>query len=513
MGCFTNRTTAHGRAYPRIIMSSDQLILAIDQGTTNTKAILVDADGAVVAQASRPMDIEYPRPGWVQQDASELWRTVGECVDEVLAAAGAPSLVAIGISNQRESAVAWERASGLPIGPVVSWQCRRSADLCDRLRGAGRADEIAARSGLPLDPGFTAGKWRWLLDQAPDGIARAAAGEIGLGTVDSWVLWNLTGGVAHATDASNASRTQLMDLATVDWDPWLAEAFGVPLAALPGIGPSSTRFGTTVALGALPAGVPIGSLVGDSHAALFGHAGFEPGSIKATYGTGSSLMMPTPTRPASDAGLAATVAWGLDRTVYALEGNINVTGAAVQWLADFVGLAGPAAVAQLAQQTPTSDGVYLVPAFVGLGAPHWDDQARGLISGLTRGSSLAQLARATVDSIAYQVRDVFDAMQASSADSLRVLLADGGVTRNEQLMQFQADILGVPVQRNNTAELSAMGAAYLAGLATGVWASTADIAALPRSVDRFEPTMSTVQRDRLLDGWRAAVARTTLRPE
>ncbi len=494
-------------------MSRDRLVLAIDQGTTNTKAILVDADGAVVAQASRPMGIEYPRPGWVQQDASELWRTVRECIDEVLEAADAPTLRAIGISNQRESAVAWERASGMPIGPVVSWQCRRSVDLCDRLRGAGRADEIAARTGLPLDPGFTAGKWRWLLDQAPDGIARAAAGEIGLGTVDSWVLWNLSGGAAHATDASNASRTQLMDLATVDWDPWLAEAFGIPITALPEIRPSSAHFGTTVALGALPDGVPIGSLVGDSHAALFGHAGFDAGSIKATYGTGSSLMMPTPTRPTSDAGLAATVAWGLDHTVYALEGNINVTGAAVQWLADFVGLAGPASVAELARRTPSSDGIYLVPAFVGLGAPHWDDQARGLISGLTRGSSLAQLARAAIESIAYQVRDVFDAMQGSSDSPLHVLLADGGVTRNEQLMQFQADILGVPVQRNNTAELSAMGAAYLAGLATGVWASTADIATLPRSVDRFEPTMSAAQRDQLHDGWRAAVARTMLRPE
>ncbi len=513
MACITNRTTAHGRAYPRIIMSSEQLILAIDQGTTNTKAILVDADGAVVGLASRPMDIEYPQPGWVQQDAAAIWRAVRECMDEVLVSAGSPALAGIGISNQRESGVAWDAGSSAPLGPAVTWQCRRSAELCDWLRGAGRAAEIQKRTGLPLDPGFTAGKWRWLLDEAPDGAARAAAGEVLLGTVDSWVLWNLTGGAIHATDASNASRTQLMDLASVAWDPWLAEAFGVPLAALPEIRPSSGRFGTTVALGALPAGVPIGSLVGDSHAALFGHAGFEPGSIKATYGTGSSLMMPTPTRPTSSAGLAATVAWGLERTVYALEGNINVTGAAVQWLADFVGLSGPADVAELAGRTPSSDGVYLVPAFVGLGAPHWDDQARGLISGLTRGSRLAQLARAAVDSIAYQVRDVFDAMQASSAGSLRVLLADGGVTRNEQLMQFQADILGVPVQRNNTAELSAMGAAYLAGLATGVWASTADIAALPRSVDRFEPTMAAALRDQLHDGWRAAVARTTLRPE
>ena len=471
-------------------MPNQPLILAIDQGTSNTKAILVDRDGSVVGQASRPMDIEYPQPGWVQQDAAAIWMAVQECIDEVLETSGSPALAGIGISNQRESGVAWERDSGAPIGPVVTWQCRRSVEICDWLRGAGRAHEIQARTGLPLDPGFTAGKWRWLLDAAPDGRERAAGGDILLGTVDSWVLWNLTGGAVHATDASNASRTQLMDLAAVAWDPWLAEAFGVPLAALPEIRPSSTRFGETVAVGALPAEVPVGSLVGDSHAALFGHAGFEPGAIKATYGTGSSLMMPTPTMLTSDADLAATVAWGLEATTYALEGNINVTGAAVQWLADFVGLEGPSAVAALAAEGESTEGVYLVPAFTGLGAPHWDDQARGLVTGLTRGSSLPQLARAAVESIAYQVRDVFKAMQSSAGGALSVLMVDGGVTRNEQLMQFQADIIGVPVQRNDTAELSAMGAAYLAGLATGVWSSTDELASLPCSIARFEPTMA-----------------------
>lgn len=493
-------------------MPNDALVLAIDQGTTNTKAILVAPDGSVVGQASRPMDIEYPKPGWVQQDAAVIWTAVRECIDEVLESAGSPALAGIGISNQRESGVAWARDSGTPVGPAVTWQCRRSAELCDWLRSAGRSHEIQARTGLPLDPGFTAGKWRWLLDEAADGATRAASGEIRLGTVDSWVLWNLSGGATHATDASNASRTQLMDLAAVAWDPWLSEAFGVPLAALPEIRPSSAHFGETVAMGALPAGVPIGALVGDSHAALFGHAGFEPGSIKATYGTGSSLMMPTPTQLSSDAGLAATVAWGLDTTTYALEGNINVTGAAVQWLADFVGLEGPAAVAALAEESASTEGVYLVPAFTGLGAPHWDDQARGLVSGLTRGSTLRQLARAAIESIAYQVGDVFTAMQSACGGDLSVLMVDGGVTRNQQLMQFQADILGVPVQRSNTAELSAMGAAYLAGLATGVWASTAEIAALPRSVDRFEPAMNAAERARLQAGWQAAVARATLRP-
>ncbi len=493
-------------------MPNEPLILAIDQGTTNTKAILVDREGSVVALASRPMDIDYPQPGWVQQDAGAIWTAVLDCIDEVLETAGSPDLAGIGISNQRESGVAWERDGGTPVGPVVTWQCRRSAEICDWLRGAGRAHEIQARTGLPLDPGFTAGKWRWLLDAAPDGRSRAAAGEILLGTVDSWLLWNLTGAAVHATDASNASRTQLMDLAAVAWDPWLAEAFGLPLAALPEIRPSSARFGETVALGALPSGVTVGSLVGDSHAALFGHAGFEHGAIKATYGTGSSLMMPTPTMLTSDAGLAATVAWGLEATTYALEGNINMTGAAVQWLADFIGLDGPVAVAALASEVESTDGVYLVPAFTGLGAPHWDDQARGLISGLTRGSSMSQLARATIESIAYQVRDVFEAMQSSAGGALSVLMVDGGVTRNEQLMQFQADILGVPVQRNDTAELSAVGAAYLAGLATGVWSSTDEIGVLPRSIVRFEPRMASAERARLISGWEDAVARTTLHP-
>ena len=493
-------------------MGTETLILAIDQGTTNTKAILVDQRGTIVSQASRPMAIEYPQAGWVQQDAAGIWQAVRACVDECLAAAGSPALAAIGISNQRETGVAWERDSGAPIGPAVTWQCRRSADLCERLRADGRAPEITARTGLPVDPMFTAGKLRWLLDAAPDGQARAAAGEICVGTVDSWLLWNLTGGTRHGTDVSNASRTQLMDIGAGAWDAGLSAAFGVPLAALPEILPSRAVFGESVAIGALPGGVPIGALVGDSHAALFGQAGFEPGCVKATYGTGSSLMMPTPTRLEAAGGLASTIAWGLDAIVYALEGNIYVTGAAVQWVADLVGLAGPGAVAELAAGCETTEGVYLVPAFVGLGAPHWDDAARGLLSGLTRGSSLAQLSRAAVESIAYQVRDVFDVMQAASGGALRVLLADGGVTRNAQLMQFQADILGVPVQRNNTPELSAMGAAYLAGLATGVWGSTDEIAALPRSVDRFEPQLVTSQRERLHGGWRAALARATLHP-
>jgi glycerol kinase len=494
-----------------MIMPSSDLVLAIDQGTTNTKVILVDAGGSIIAHASRPMAIEYPQPGWVEQDAGAMWASAAECIDEVLGEADADDLAAIGISNQRESGLAWDASTGLSVGPVVSWQCRRSADLCDVLRDAGHAEDIEARTGLPLDPGFTAGKWRWLLEAAADGEARAAAGEIRLGTVDSWLLWHLTGGRQHRTDVSNAARTQLMNLDDGSWDQRLTALFEVPDAALPEIRPTSSIFGETVAIGRLPAGIPVASLVGDSHAALFGHTGFTPGSIKATYGTGSSLMMPTERRLAPGGGIASTVAWGLESTVYALEGNIYVTGAAVQWVADLVGLDGPSAVADLAAGTSTADGVYLVPAFVGLGAPHWDDQARGLISGLTRGSGSRELARAAIESIGYQVRDVFDQMQASSGQSLRVLMADGGVTRNDQLMQFQADILSVTVQRNDTAELSALGAAYLAGLAVGVWPDSDAVKALPRSVATFEPAMPASERARLHDGWLDAVARTTLR--
>jgi glycerol kinase len=493
-------------------MSAEPLILAVDQGTTNSKAILVDRRGRIVAQAARPVDIQYPRPGWVQQDADLIWQTVRECIDECLISAGEPELIALGISNQRESGVAWDRASGEPIGPVVTWQCRRSADLCGSLRDEGRDVEIRRRTGLPVDPMFTAGKLRWLLDAATDGQARAAAGEVCVGTVDSWLLWNLTGGSEHRTDVSNASRTQLLDIDRARWDPLLLEAFGVPMQAMPEVLPSSAVFGQTTAIGVLRAGVPIGALVGDSHAAMFGHAGFTEGFVKATYGTGSSLMTPTPERLTSASGLASTIAWGLDSVMYALEGNIYVTGAAVQWLADFVGLAGPAEVARMAESASSSEGVYLVPAFVGLGAPYWDDGARGQVSGLTRGSTLTHLARAVIDSIAYQVADVFEAMQSATGQPLRVLLADGGVTRNDQLMQFQADILGLPLQRNNTPELSAMGAAYLAGLATGVWSSPDEIAELPRSIDLFEPAMGVDERERLYGGWKDAVARTRHHP-
>ena len=499
---------------------TDGTILAIDQGTTNTKALLVDGQGAILAQAARPLAQRYPHPAWVEQDADAIWTSVREAVDACLSAVKLPPPAAIAITNQRESVMLWERASGRPLGPVIVWQCRRTADFCAMLRARGLAPWLHERTGLAVDPLFSASKMRWLLDHVPDGRRRAERGELCLGTMDSWVLWNLTGGTMHACDVTNASRTQLLDIHTLAWSEELRQLFDVPEDALPEVRPSSGDFGRSASVGRLPAGIPITSMIGDSHAALFGQAGFAQrtpaGIVKATYGTGSSLMTPTAAPVLSDRGLSTTVAWALDRerVTYALEGNIAVSGAAVQWLGEFLGLPNPAEdVARLAEGVADAGGIYLVPAFVGLGAPHWNDAARGLISGLTHGSTTAHLARATLDAIAYQVRDVFDVMQAESGMDLTVLLADGGASRNNMLMQFQANILGRPLLRNMSAEASPLGAAYLAGLATGIWRSLDDIADLPRPRERFEPVLSEQVRAALYAGWQAAVARATLGTE
>jgi glycerol kinase len=491
-------------------------ILAIDQGTTNTKALLVNASGEVVAQATRPVAQSYPQPAWVEQDADAIWQSVREVIDECLAAVDGLQPAAIAITNQRESVVMWERQSGQPAGPVIGWQCRRTAGFCSQLRDRGMAQFLAEHSGLTIDPLFSGSKMNWLLDHRADSRKRAEQGELCLGTMDSWVLWNLTGGQVHACDLTNASRTQLFNIHKLDWDEDLLSLFGVPRIALPDAQPSSAHFGYSVALGRLAAGVPIVALIGDSHAALFGQAGFLPGAIKATYGTGSSLMTPTSSVVLSKHGLSTTIAWALDRehVTYALEGNISVTGAAVQWLGEFLGLGNPAQeVASLAERVESAGGLYLVPAFVGLGAPYWNDTARGLISGITRGSTSAHLARATLEAIAYQVRDVFDIMQAESGADLKVLLADGGASRNAMLMQFQADIIGRPLLQNASTDASALGAAYLAGLATGQWQTLDEIMQLPRPQIRFEPRMSDRDREVLYAGWQTAVARATLDSE
>lgn len=495
----------------------DRLILAIDQGSTNSKAVLFDEAGQPVSRGSTPISTHFPRAGWVEQDADEIWASIVGAVAACVAASPGGEIVALGVSNQRESALAWDRATGEPLGPCVTWQCSRSRELCETLRQAGHAGEIEATTGLPLDPMFSAGKMRWLLDAIPNGPARAQAGEICLGTVDAWLLWKLTGGQVHATDASNASRTQLLDLATGDWSPGLLELFGIPAAALPEIRASNASYGEITA-NDFPCRAPILGVAGDSHGAMFGHGAFQPGTVKATYGTGSSLMtlaaQGRQTQAAAN-GVSATVAWRLgDQLTLALEGNIYSTGATLEWVGRMVGGGEePAArAAELAETVSASDGVYIVPAFAGLGAPYWDDQARGVICGLTRGAGPAQLARAAFESIAFQIADVFEAMEAAAGTPLAELRADGGPSRNDALMQFQSDMIGRRVVRDGSTDLSALGVAYLAGLGAGLW-TLEEISALPRQTEAFEPKMGRDEARRLRSGWRAALARARLRPE
>jgi glycerol kinase len=483
-------------------------ILAVDQGTTNTKAVLLDERAAVIARGVRPVPVTFPKPGWVEQDADQIWRSVVDAVDECLSRTGRARPMALALTNQRESAVVWERATGRPVGPVIVWQCRRTADRVQALAASGVEPLVRARTGLTLDPLFSATKIRWLIDHTPDGPARAAGGDLCAGTIDSWLIWQLTGGATHATDVTNASRTQLLDLASAGWDAELLRIFDVPAAVLPVVQSSSHVFGPVTTIAAI-ADVPVASVIGDSHAALFGHAAFASGSVKATYGTGSSLMMPRATPAPSPRGLSTTIAWGVGASrQYAHEGNITVTGSGIAWIAGLLPCGGdPACAAELARSVPDTGGAYFVPALAGLGAPHWDAEARGVISGLTRGTTPAHVARAAVEAVAYQVRDVFDAMDADAGRPAR-LLADGGAAQNDTLMQFQADILGVPVRRDDSEDVSARGAAWLAGLAVGVWRSFDELAALPVVATTFTPRMSDARRDALYAGWQDALGRT-----
>jgi glycerol kinase len=492
-------------------------ILAIDQGTTNTKAVLVDREGRIVYRASTPMEILQPQPGHVEQDPLALWQSVVQVIQACVrhAQAERAAIVGIAISNQRETAVAWRRAgtgssaAGEPVGNAITWQCRRSAPVCERLRA--HAGMIQSITGLPLDPLLSATKWAWLFDQHLELQAQAESGELHLGTVDAWLLYNLTAGNVYATDHTNASRTALLSLATLDWDPALCDLFGIPRAALPAVLPSSGNFGTCAALPEL-AGIPIVAMIGDSHAALVGHGCYQPGTVKATYGTGSSLMMLAPQLVIEAKQLARTVAWSSENgTHFALEGNIAMSGAAVQWVGEFLGLAHPVEdAAALAATVPDAAGLILVPAMVGLGAPYWDAAARGLVTNVERSHTAAHLARAAVDAIAFQVADVLEAMETAAHVTLPVLLADGGATRNDALMQMQADVLGRPVHRSTEEDLSARGAALLGGLALGWWRSLEELAALPKSVQPFEPRMSRGDRESLRGAWRLAVDRARL---
>ena len=478
-------------------------VLAIDQGSTNTKALLVSVGGELEGVSSAGVPSCYPRSGWVEHDAEELWRSVCSAVEQALAKVPEPDIRAIGISNQRESVVAWERATGRPVGPVISWQCRRTADRCDRLRGGPGAETVRRKTGLPIDPTFSATKMAWLLDHVPDGRRRARDGELCLGTVDSWLLWRLSGGTAFATDPGNASRTQLFDLSSLSWDAELLDLFGVPLGALPEIRSTSGSFAQASGDGGLPAGIPIASLVADSHAALFAHLTSDPGAVKATYGTGSSLMGAVSGAPTEVPSLVTTVAWALPETVYALEGNITSSGAALEWMVKLLGLGTTEDLVALAGNELQGEELVFVPAFNGLGAPHWESSARGLFAGITQGTSRDHMARSAFEAVAFQIADVFDGFTTAGGGTR--LLADGGASRSDVLMQFQADVLGVPVTRSNSKHLSALGAAFMAGLAVGMWPTVEALRSLPSSTDDFEPHWNAQRRSDARQRWRAGV--------
>jgi glycerol kinase len=488
-------------------------ILALDQGTTSSRAILFDRSGRVAGSAQAPFPQLYPRPGWVEHDPMAIWAGQAQVAREALAAAGAHpgEVAAIGVASQRETTVVWEKATGRPIHNAIVWQCRRTAGMCDELRARGLEPAVRERTGLVLDAYFSATKLKWILDQVPGARERAGRGELLFGTVDTWLIWNLTGGEAHVTDYSNASRTMLFDIRKLRWDPDLLRELDIPPCMLPEVKPSSCVYGT--ASGLFPgAGIPIAGDAGDQQAALFGQGCFKEGMAKNTYGTGCFLLMHTGAAPVrSSHGLLTTIAWGLDGEVaYALEGSVFVAGAAVQWLRDELRMIDSAAQSEaLAESVPDSAGVYVVPAFVGLGAPRWDMYARGAILGLTRGAGRGHIVRATLEAIAYQTRDVLQAMAEDSGIRLRALKVDGGAVANNFLMQFQADILDVPVERPVVTETTALGAAFLAGLAVGFWRDPSELAAA-RAVERtFRPAMAAAERERKYLGWQRAVERST----
>jgi glycerol kinase len=487
-------------------------ILALDQGTTSSRAILFDHAGSIVAVAQKEFPQIFPKPGWVEHDPRDIWSSQAGVAAEALTKAGAKAddVVAIGITNQRETAIVWDRATGEPIMNAIVWQDRRTAQICDRLRRQKLERVIRRKTGLVIDAYFSATKVQWMLQNVKGARAKAKAGQLAFGTVDSWLVWNLTGGKVHVTDVSNASRTMLFDIAKGDWDDELLEIFGVPRSMLPEVRSSSEVYGTTNLLGTA---VPIAGIAGDQQAALFGQACLKPGMVKNTYGTGCFMLMNTGTkRIASKHNLLTTVAWRIgDRTEYALEGSIFIAGAVVQWLRDGLEFFRSAPeIEVLAAVVEDTGGVYLVPAFAGLGAPHWDPHARGTIVGLTRGTKKAHLARAALEGIALQVMDVLKAMEGDAGIKLKELRVDGGASANDLLMQMQADLLNVPVVRPKVPETTALGAAYLAGLAVGYWKNEAEIAKQWQTDRRFKPAMKSAARSRIVEGWERALKQARL---
>lgn len=492
-------------------------ILALDEGTTSARAALYDPEGRRLGIESEPVTSWFPQPGWVEQDAEAIWTAQLAAARRLIERLGvAPAeIAALGITNQRETTVVWERRTGKPVAPAIVWQCRRTADECAALAASPAGETVTRKTGLVVDAYFSASKIRWILDHVPEARSRARDGELLFGTVDTWLVWKLTGGTEHATDVSNASRTMLMNLATGDWDPELLALFDIPRAMLPRILPSSFVAGVA-APEHFGAEIPVAGVAGDQQAALFGQACFRHGLSKNTYGTGCFALLHTGERlPVSRHRLIATRAASADAAAqFAIEGSVFIAGAAVAWLRDQLGLLASAAESEaLAASVPDTGGVYFVPAFVGLGAPHWDPAARGLLAGLNRATGRAHIARAALEAIAYQTRELVEAMEADSGERLAELRADGGAAANDFLMQFQADILGLPVVRPADIETTALGAAYLAGLAVGLWKSLDELARFWRADRTFEPGMAPERREQLFNGWKQAVQRARWRPE
>jgi len=487
-------------------------ILALDQGTTGSAAAVMDDAGAVRAHAKREFRQIFPKPGWVEHDPADIWRSTLEAAARALAAAkvSPARLAAIGIANQRETTLLWNRRTGAPVHNAIVWQDRRTAEFCAKLKKAGHEARVRSRSGLVIDPYFSGTKIRWLLDHVPGLRARAKSGALAFGTVDSYLLWRLTGGALHATDATNASRTMLMNLKTLAWDDELCDILGVPRALLPEICPTIGILGRTKGVPGLPDGIPIAAMAGDQQAALFGQACFEPGSAKCTFGTGSFLLMNAGAKvPPAIPGCVATVAWlWKEQTTYALEGSAFICGAAVQWLRDGLGvIASSAEVEALARGVPDAGGVQFVPALTGLGAPHWRPEARGLITGLTRGSTKAHLARAVLEGMALQNAELLSAMEKGLKRRVRSLKVDGGAATDDLLMQLQADYSGARCVRPRVTETTAAGAAFMAGLGVGLWKTTADIETVWKKDREFVPSCSKPERIRRLRRWQDAVAK------
>lgn len=488
-----------------------EFILSIDQGTSNTKGLVIDINGSVKAQSSFPVSINYPKPGWAEQDPIEMWESIQKVIEGCLSQTDGSNILAIAITNQRESILLWDRKTGEPVGPCLLWGDTRTGEFLDELKAQGLESIIKNSTGLMINTLFSASKARWLIKNADNGSKRAKCGELCLGTVDSWILWNLTEGKVHASDVSNSSRTQLFNIKNLKWDDRMLEIFEIPSAVLAEVNQSNAIHGKIVQSGKLPKNTPVACLVGDSHASLFGHKIFEPGYVKTTHGTASSLITPIKKVIISDIGVTTTIAWMLNNQVlYAMEGVLPTTGSAAQWVCNILELDKLSDLEKLAASVPDTEGVYLVPAFSGLGAPYWDYNATGLISGLTGSTKRAQLARAVEESIAYQVRDLWEALKKETGTDFKALLADGGPAKDNFLMQFQADIIGNTVYRNTSPDLSAMGAAYMAGLGIGFWSSLEEIKGLINNLDSFEPKYSFEKRELLYKGWKNAVERSRL---